>query len=147
MKNGQQFCSKACVGAAKRHGSMLVCPWCDTEFYRRFGEQDRKVRAHQFCSTQCYGAWRAQKRRSYPKHGARHRHRVVAEQFLGRKLNAAEVVHHIDHDKQNCRPANLAVFPSQAEHARCHFGKKPASWVQQFSLEAIAKRERGDALS
>lgn len=33
-----------------------------------------------------------------------------------------EVVHHIDANRQNNHPSNLAVFPDQATHARCHAG-------------------------
>jgi hypothetical protein len=86
------------------------------------------------------------KRNTYPKDGTRHKHRIVAEQFLGRPLTKEEVVHHIDHNKHNCQPSNLAVFPSQAEHTRCHFGKKPPEWVRPFTLEETAKRERNRAL-
>lgn len=58
--------------------------------------------------------------KAYRKRGGRHEHRVVAEQKLGRPLLPGEVVHHIDGDKLNNAPANIEVFPSQAEHARHH---------------------------
>src|SRR5882672_4428554 len=80
LKNDKRpFCSKACVGKAKRHGSTLFCAWCDTPFYRRYGEQDLGIAVRQFCSRECYREWREAKRTSYPKDGARHKHRVVAE--------------------------------------------------------------------
>ncbi len=140
------FCSKACVGKAKRHGSTLFCAWCDSPFYRRFGEQDREVRQRQFCSKECYQFWRDSKRTSYPKDGGRHKHRIVAESVLGRALTVDEVVHHFDENKQNYRPENLAVFPTQAIHARCHFSKNEgkrltAAELRFFSLVETAKRE------
>lgn len=46
-------------------------------------------------------------------------HRVVAELKLGRALLPGEIVHHIDGDKWNNDPDNLAVM-TQAEHARIH---------------------------
>lgn len=142
------FCSQSCLWAWRRHGSVLFCSWCDTSFYRRFGEQDRNVAVRQFCSRECYDECRQDGRTSYPKgDGGRHKHRIVAEAVLGRPLALEEVVHHIDEDKQNFHPSNLAVFPSQAIHARCHFTKDSRKKMTDaelrfFSLEETAKRER-----
>jgi transposase len=47
-------------------------------------------------------------------------HRVIAEAILARSLTAAEVVHHVNECKLDNRPANLWVFPTQADHARFH---------------------------
>lgn len=141
--NGRKtYCSNTCVGVAKRHGSTLFCAWCDAPFYRRFGEQDRDVRQHQFCSRQCYSDWRVSVRTSYPKEGPRHKHRIIAESILCRPLTPSEVVHHIDENRQNYQPSNLAVFPSQRVHARCHFGKMSQDELRGFSLEETARRER-----
>lgn len=50
---------------------------------------------------------------------------VVEELILGRSLSPDEVVHHIDFDKRNNNPSNLAVM-TRSEHARLHkeLGKK-----------------------
>src|SRR6266705_4755000 len=74
-----RYCSKACLGKSKRHGSRLYCAMCDGEFYRRFGEQADSER--QFCSRLCYSEWRAATRApdTYIKEGHRHLHRLVAE--------------------------------------------------------------------
>lgn len=45
-------------------------------------------------------------------------HRLVMEQQLGRYLDPAEVVHHIDGNPSNNDPSNLELFASQAEHIR-----------------------------
>ena len=59
--------------------------------------------------------------KSYKKIGERHLHRIVAEKKLGRKLRPKEVVHHIDGNKRNNSPRNLAVLKNQSEHAKIHF--------------------------
>jgi hypothetical protein len=77
---------------------------------------------------------------TYPKgEGGVHQHRLVAERMLGRPLTREEVVHHIDENKHNFDPSNLAVFPSQTDHARCHFGEMTDEELQSFYLVKIAK--------
>lgn len=131
LKGRGTFCSKACLGLSKRTGSQLDCSWCGSRFYRHMAEQDSE---RSFCSRPCYMKWRANQRTSYPKLGSEHVHRVVAARVLGRALLPGEVVHHIDLDKQNHDPSNLAVFPSQADHARCHFGGMSDDELRSFSL-------------
>lgn len=116
---GGQYCSRACVGKSKRHGSALFCAYCDSEFYRRFGEQDVGVTVRQFCSRPCYMAWRSEnmKDSTYPKIGARHAHRIVAESVMGRSLLPDEVV------------------PDQSTHVRCHSGAMSDEELQRFSLD------------
>jgi hypothetical protein len=133
MSNPERpYCSRACVGAAKRRGSTLYCALCDTPFYRHFAEQDIGTKMRQFCSRPCYMEWRAlyRKATTYPKLGARHVHRIVAEQHLGRPLTEDEVVHHIDGDKHNNDPSNLAVLPNQSYHNQVHAGKAPYAALQ-----------------
>lgn len=47
-------------------------------------------------------------------------HRHMAELKLGRPLRSGEVVHHINRNKQDNRPANLYVFPNQQSHWAAH---------------------------
>lgn len=47
-------------------------------------------------------------------------HRLVAEWKLGRRLQSGEVVHHIDGDKHNWHPDNLAVMANSREHFAEH---------------------------
>ncbi len=101
---------------------MITCDRCGKTVYRRFGEQDRGTRKLQFCSRKCYMERRKEtmKITVYPKSGACHIHRIVAEKLIGRELKAGEVVHHIDGDKHNAAPANLFVFKSQSDHVAYH---------------------------
>ncbi len=55
-------------------------------------------------------------------------HRLVAEHALGRTLFTREVVHHLDGNRDNNDPTNLAVLSSQSVHAH---------------LEALLRKERG----
>src|SRR5690554_128991 len=46
-------------------------------------------------------------------------HRLIMERKLGRKLESHELVHHIDGNKLNNHPDNLALT-NRSEHARQH---------------------------
>lgn len=60
------------------------------------------------------------------------RHRVVAEQKIGRRLLPEEVVHHRDEDETNDDPDNLIVYANQAEHARYHGKTKPRELIERM---------------
>ena len=49
-------------------------------------------------------------------HGYILKHRFVMEKYLGRFLKKVEVVHHIDHNKQNNKISNLKLYSSDVEH-------------------------------
>lgn len=124
-----------------RKGSACHCAMCDQTFYKQRAEQDSEK---SFCSKPCYMGWRAVNRSgaTYPKVGPDHRHRLVATQHLGRPLAPGEVVHHIDEDRLNFAPENLAVFPDQATHMRCHRGGMSTDELNTYRLvrraEAVA---------
>lgn len=56
-------------------------------------------------------------------------HRVIIKNYLGRLLNANEVVHHIDENKKNNSIENLQVLDS-VEHNRMHQLKGGRKYVK-----------------
>ena len=48
------------------------------------------------------------------------RSRFVMEQYLGRYLKPTEIIHHINHIKDDDRIENLMLFPNHAKHRLFH---------------------------
>jgi hypothetical protein len=105
-----------------------VCLACEMEFNPLDYKPNQKY-CSKYCRQTHSGKLSAEKRgdiqrgrgaaKGYRKLMGRHEHRVVAEEILGRPLAADEVIHHINHNKQDNRPENLHVMV-KSEHAKLH---------------------------
>lgn len=67
-------------------------------------------------------------------------HRLVVESIIGRLLEHNEVIHHIDFNKRNNNPDNLALFESQKAHAHWHRQYRQFGLTQPLLTE-IQKRK------
>jgi hypothetical protein len=135
------FCSRACYEA--HHRKSVVCKKCNKVFSVRMF--DFKRGRNKFCSQKCaqiymigdkHGSWNGGtkinaygyimvwSKRDDRKYQYIHRHCVVLEKQLGRKLKKTEIVHHINGIKNDNRIQNLMLFKNQSSHVRFEHGGK-----------------------
>ncbi len=74
---------------------------------KAYNELDRRINSSGYVEIKIDNIWQLE-------------HRVVVEKFIGRLLEVAEVVHHIDKNKQNNSINNLMIFPNANEHLKFH---------------------------
>lgn len=133
--NSGRFCSRECLSESRRRVLKIPCTKCG-KIVRRWPSEVSKNGRGTFCSRECLQLYFNDSRKPhvYPKQGGRHAHRSAAETALGRALRPREVVHHIDENKQNFSPENLAVFPMQALHVAWHAGKMSEEQFNEYRL-------------
>ena len=100
FKHGPESIAKMCRQQSLEGNAR----WKGGEFITELGYVLVKDRAHPF-----------RKKNNYV-----HKHRLVMEKHLGRFLEPAEVVHHINHDCGDNRIENLMLFPNGRAHLAFH---------------------------
>lgn len=113
------------------------CPSCENE-------KDTRSKRCRICSYKIYVPRTGKKQaRGWYKHAQLgyimgsifgklvYQHRFLMEQFLKRKLNHNEHVHHIDGNKLNNNLKNLELI-SAVDHAHEHWPKRPRNKKGQF---------------
>lgn len=123
--NTIKYCSQKCSGEALKKGKLIKCKQCGKEFYST---------RNMFCSSKCFYDYKKENykhkeyeengyivlyKNGYNKKGNAKQHVLIMENYLGRRLNKNEVVHHIDGNKKNNDISNLKLM-TRAEHSRFH---------------------------
>lgn len=144
--SSRSFCSLRCYGQHRRTGQTVPCDWCGTPTYKPPSRLTEQNFCSAGCRNRWLSKTNIEVR-NVPGHSAGHKaphltalnrqrnplgsidqsirpvssklYRQVAARMLGRQLQSGEVVHHINGDRSDNRPDNLAVLP-RAEHHRLH---------------------------
>ena len=109
------------VRAEEAKGGLFCGMACQNAWHRKTFNAEIGRRGAEKISATKRAAAKA-KATTYRKLMGKHEHRAVVEKKLGRALRKGEIVHHIDNDRHNNHPDNLAVM-TQPEHVRLHFTK------------------------
>lgn len=112
-------------------------------------EQRKKISEHNSCNYNGLNGYGHTKNhcRGYtlayaPKHPHAHKdgyimlHTVIMERYIGRYLNADEVVHHINHDRKDNRIENLMLM-TKREHCALHMKERHSKRRNDLSIACL----------
>lgn len=133
------YCSRECYREWYKCKNTRVCLMCGKQYIS--SRASRKV-----CSTECAHKYRSacaehkvymengylvEHHKGYNKKGNAKQHRMIVEEYIGRKLEPYEVVHHINGVKTDNRIENLQVMTA-SEHASLHRREEKANGKHLF---------------
>jgi hypothetical protein len=126
--------SQAGVQFYKKMKRIIICGVCGNIFLKYDCQITKTQKNNPCCSKKC--AYKLRKKSNLPSgeslahHGyilirisnnkTRYKHRVVMEQYLGRKLNKNEIVHHKNGNKSDNRIENLELIMGNGTHIKEH---------------------------
>ncbi len=102
-KSKTKFCSKSCLSEGKKEG---LTTWGFINEGKKHGNNARK--------------------RIFINGKYFYLHRLIMEEYLGRKLLSSEIVHHINGDPKDNRLENLMIT-TNTEHGKIHKPKRSIS--------------------
>jgi len=106
-RNGFKYCSRRCFGKA-----VLCTPEVQAKITRHYGSNHPGWKGGRVLRKDGYILLEVHGQRFFE-------HRYVMEQFLGRKLETNETLHHINHDRSDNRLENLEIV-SRSEHSHLY---------------------------
>jgi len=136
------------IRLSQRRRITKICPRCGQEF-ETGGRAGNKTKI--YCSNRCskmvkngstiangYKCVRVNGKRTY-------KHRLIAEETLGRSLRKDEVVHHNNGDKLDNRPENLTVMSQKIHRSLIDYlanlwVKEHPDLVNQITIEYTRKK-------
>jgi len=127
-EHDQIFCSMKCVSEharSLRPEANRICRNCGTGFRTNPAYIARRNNSGLYCSRDCYVDYSRSHGRpgvdgaGYLVKNGNRVHRKIMEEYLGRKLDKSEHVHHINRDKTDNRIENLQLM-SESEHHSLH---------------------------
>lgn len=149
-----RFCSRTCWFEFAKKRQSLTCECCginfevwDSNASQRFCSKNCE---HAFLSGERHHLWRGKEYESISSKGwvmvrapwtkkLIPKHRVVASQYIGRRISKWEIVIHIDGIRTHNDPSNLYLFHSRSDWVKVQVGGTP--WPSRSNLDSIKNQQ------